>query len=81
MAPEEQSARVLLETRKGKRQVTVVEGLTAKANDLARILSRLQADCGTGGATKPKEDRIEVQGNHVNQVKKSLKSLGFRLKQ
>lgn len=77
--PEEQTARVSIQKRKGGRQVTVVDGLTAEANDLPDLLTRLQAACGTGGTVKAKEDRVELQGDHVANTRSTLKSIGYRV--
>ncbi|WP_153556546.1 translation initiation factor [Roseimaritima sediminicola] len=79
LPPEKQRARVRLEQRKGKRRVTVVEGLSAEANDLPDLLSRLQAACGTGGTVKAKEDLIELQGDHLDTAKSTLKTIGYRV--
>jgi translation initiation factor 1 len=79
LPPEKQIARVTVQKRKGGRKATVVEGLTAKANDLPALLKRLQASCGSGGTVKPKEDVIELQGDHVAIVRQSLTELGYRL--
>jgi len=80
LPPEEQTAKVNVQKRKGGRQATVVEGLTAKANDLAELLTKLQAECGTGGTVKAKENLIELQGDHRGTVAASLRRMGFRVK-
>lgn len=80
LPPDQQTAIVRLEKRKGGRQVTVIDGLTAVANDLPDLLGRLQTACGTGGTVKAKEDRMELQGDHVERASNTLKEMGFRLK-
>jgi translation initiation factor 1 len=80
LPPERQTARIRVEKRKGGRKATVVEGLTAKANDLADLLSRLQAACGSGGTVKPKENLIELQGDHAEQARSTLAEIGFKIK-
>lgn len=80
LPPSEQTARIQVQKRKGARLVTVVEGLTAKANDLNDLLSQLQAACGTGGTVKAKEDLLELQGDHSAQARKTLSGLGYRVK-
>lgn len=79
MPPEKQRAKVSLQRRKGGRQVTVVEGLTAKANDLPQLLTQLQAVCGTGGTVKAKDDLLELQGDHVTQTRQKLSEIGYRV--
>lgn len=80
LSPGKQTARISVQKRKGGRKATVIEGLTAKANDLPELLAKLQAACGSGGTVKPKEDLIEIQGNHADQVRITLGDLGFKTK-
>ncbi|TWU60401.1 translation initiation factor Sui1 [Rubripirellula tenax] len=79
LLPGEQTAVVRVEKRKGGRQVTVVTGLAAKANDLSALLAALQSSCGSGGTVKAKEDLAELQGDHAAEVRKSLAEMGFRV--
>jgi translation initiation factor 1 len=69
-----------VQKRKGNRVATVIEGLTAKANDLPALLKTLQAACGTGGTVKSKDDLIELQGDHAGPVRKALAAAGYRVK-
>ncbi len=78
--PEKQTARITTEKRKGGRTATVINGLTAKANDLPALLSQLQTACGTGGTVKAKEDLIELQGDHTTAARECLSKIGFRVK-
>lgn len=77
---DEQQCRVLLERRKGNRQVTVVDGLRSRATDLGELLSTLQAACGTGGTVKKSEQRIELQGDHVAATRQCLSEIGYQVK-
>lgn len=79
LPPEKQTAKVSVQKRKGGRQATVVEGLTATANDLPELLTQLQAACGTGGTVKAKEDLVELQGDHKTRVRDCLRQLGYRV--
>ncbi len=79
IAPEKQTAILRMEKRKGGRTATVIMGLTASANDLPAILSKLQTACGAGGTVKTKEDLIELQGDHIAAAKKYLAGLGYKL--
>ena len=81
LPPEKQIASVSLQKRKGGRVATVIEGLTAKANDLPAVFKKIQSGCGSGGCVKPDEDLIEVQGDHREKVKQLLTGLGFRVKE
>ena len=80
IAPEKQTAILRTEKRKGGRIATIITGLTASANDLPVVLSKLQTACGTGGTVKTKEDLIELQGDHVAAAKKCLAGLGYKTK-
>ncbi|WP_182865331.1 translation initiation factor [Stieleria mannarensis] len=80
LPPEKQTARISVQKRKGGRKATVVEGLTAKANDLPELLTKLQAACGSGGTVKPKQDLVEIQGDHADTVRGTLAGLGFKVK-
>ena len=75
--PEKQTARIRIEKR-GSRRVTLVEGLTASANDLPKVLEKLRARCGSGGTVKA--DRLEIQGDHRDAVGQQLAELGYRTK-
>lgn len=79
LPPGKQTARISVQKRKGGRKATIVEGLTTIANDLPELLTKLQAACGSGGTVKPKEDLIEIQGNHLDQIRTTLKEIGFKI--
>ncbi|EAQ80093.1 translation initiation factor [Blastopirellula marina] len=80
LPPENQIAVLSVQKRKGGRKATVITGLTDVANDLPALLKQLQADCGSGGTVKAKEDLLEIQGDHADRVRKSLSALGYRVK-
>ena len=80
IAPDQQTARISIQKRKGNRRVTVVEGLTSRANDLPGLLADLQTRCGTGGTVKAKEDTIELQGAHLDPARERLREIGYRVK-
>jgi translation initiation factor 1 len=75
--PEKQSAKVRLDRRKHKRMVTVVWGLSADANDLPGLLSKLKSACGAGGSLQ--DDQIEIQGDHLQRVTQQLRQIGYRV--
>lgn len=78
--PSKQTARLSVQKRKGGRKATVVQGLTSKANDLHDLLTKLQAACGSGGTVKAKEDLLEIQGDHLDKVRQTLKAIGYKVK-
>jgi translation initiation factor 1 len=73
-----QVARLVVEKRKKGKVVTVIRGLPAASNDLPALLSRLKSQCGAGGAIQ--EDRLEIQGEHVERIRALLSELGFVVK-
>jgi translation initiation factor 1 len=77
IAPNQQTASVSLEKRKKGKTVTVVTGLTAVANDLPDLLSKLKNACGAGGTAN--QDTIEVQGDHVFRIRSLLAEIGYRV--
>ncbi len=76
--PEKQTAKVRLDRRKHKRMITVVAGLEEPATDLGELLSKLKSACGAGGSIK--DDALEIQGDHSERVRSTLKTLGYRVK-
>ena len=77
IAPEKQTAKVTVEKRKKGKQVTVVRGLSAVGNDLPELLTRLKTICGAGGTVK--DDTLEIQGNHVERIRRALQEIGYRI--
>jgi translation initiation factor 1 len=77
--PEQQIARLSVEKRKKGKRVTVIRGLAAEGNDLPDVLKQLKSACGAGGAIK--EDVIEIQGQQVENVRKVLSRLGYRVRE
>lgn len=77
LPPEKQTAKLSIEKRKKGKVVTVVRGLPVERNDLSQLLSTLKTICGAGGALK--EDALEIQGSHIDRIRESLKTLGYRV--
>jgi translation initiation factor 1 len=75
--PGKQTARLVVERRKGRRSVTVVRGLKPQDNDLPALLTRLKAACGAGGTIK--DDVIEIQGDQLEAIRALLGALGYRI--
>jgi len=80
LPPEKQTAKIRTEKRKGGRIVTVVAGLTARANDLPELLSKLRSITGAGGTIRKDSDLLEIQGDHRDRIESELKAIGFRTK-
>ncbi|MEK6821399.1 MAG: stress response translation initiation inhibitor YciH [archaeon] len=74
IARENQKITIRLEQRRFKKFLTIVEGLEEDiAEDVAKILKSKLACGGT-----VQKGRIELQGNHRNEVKKVLIAEGFK---
>lgn len=76
--PEQQTAILAIEKRKRGKLVTVVKGLPAAGNDLLELLSQLKTTCGAGGTVK--DETLEIQGQHVDRIRATLKKIGYQVK-
>lgn len=63
--------------RKGK-TVTVISGFQTSPETLAALLKQLKTQCGTGGTLK--ENEIEIQGDHTQNIVQILTQLGYKAK-
>lgn len=77
--PDRVAARLRMEKagRRGK-TVTVVEGLPRNQAFLKSLAAELKRACGGGGTVR--EDRIELQGEHRDKLRKLLKDKGWQVK-
>ncbi len=75
--PSQQTARLAMEKRKKGKLVTVVRGLSEDGNDLPELLTQLKSACGAGGTLK--ESNLEIQGNHLDRIRKLLGTIGYRV--
>jgi translation initiation factor 1 len=77
--PDKIAARLRIERagRKGK-TVTVVEGLPRNTVFLKALARGLKRSCGTGGTVI--EDRIEIQGDHLEKLRELLRGKGWTVK-
>jgi translation initiation factor 1 len=75
IAKEQQKIRILTDTRRYGKVVTVVEGIDDTDIDLDDLARKLKTRCAAGGTAK--EGRIELQGDHKKKVKEVLEELGF----
>lgn len=71
--------RLMRETkgRKGK-GVTIITGLDLDEKDLKLLAKKLKQKCGTGGSVK--DNKIEIQGDSREVLKKELENEGYRVK-
>ena len=77
--PERVVARLRMEKagRRGK-TVTVIEGLPCNQAFLKSLAAELKRACGGGGTVRG--DRIELQGEHRDKLRKLLKDKGWQVK-
>ena len=78
LPPEKQTARLAVEKRKKGKLVTVIRGLAADSNDLPDLLTRLKNACGAGGTIDG--DLLEVQGDHLERLRRLLSDFGYRVR-
>ena len=75
IAKEDQSITVKIEKKKFGKEYTIVEGIDSKTVSLKDVAKNLKSKFACGGTVK--DNRIELQGNHLNKVKDELMALGF----
>jgi len=75
IAREQQRVSVYSVTRRYGKVVTIVEGIDRSEINLSDLAKKLKTMCASGGTVK--ENRIELQGNHKDRVKKVLTEMGF----
>ncbi len=76
-SPSSQKLKVYTEKRKRGKMVTVVSGHVDEPEVVQSLLTKLKTICGAGGTLK--EGNIEIQGDHVDRVKKSLAEMGYKV--
>ncbi|MDO8555777.1 MAG: translation initiation factor [Nanoarchaeota archaeon] len=75
IAKEEQRIKVLGVKRKFGKITTVVEGIDQKQIDLKEVAKKLKSKFACGGTVK--NNAIELQGDHRQDIKQELVKLGF----
>jgi translation initiation factor 1 len=75
IAKEQQRVRIYLAKRRYGKLVTVTEGLDA--NTLETLAKKLKCICASGGTIKG--GRIELQGDHLERVRRCLSDEGYQV--
>ncbi|MGF1590790.1 MAG: translation initiation factor [Pleurocapsa sp.] len=63
--------------RKGK-TVTTIAGFQHQSETMAKLLKKLKSQCGSGGTVK--DNLLEIQGDHKQQLLEILTKLGYKAK-
>lgn len=58
--------------------MTIISDLPLDENGLTEVATKLKTRLGTGGTVK--DGRIEIQGDHRDQIVAELEGLGYRAK-
>ncbi len=72
---EQEIIKIKVERRKGRKEVTIIEGIDPKTFNLREIVSSLKSKLACGGTAK--NGRIELQGDHRYKVRTLLEEMGF----
>jgi translation initiation factor 1 len=75
---EAQQLNVRTDTRRYGKAVTIVDGFSTDVIDLDDLASRLKKQLATGGTVE--DGKIELQGDHTEQVPDILREEGFQLR-
>jgi len=75
LAKEKQRIQIQLAKKKYGKIVTVISGIEDKSIDLEKIAKQLKSELACGGTVK--KGKIELQGEHMRQVKEKLLKMGF----
>jgi len=67
---EQQLIKIKLERRKGRKDVTLIEGIDPKSVDIKELSTKLKSKLACGGTAK--NGRIELQGDHRFRVREIL---------
>jgi len=75
IAKEEQQITIRIVKRKFGKLLTVVEGISDKNINMKDLVKKLKSKLACGGTLK--EGNIELQGKHIDKVKRNLVEFGF----
>ncbi len=76
--PASQVLRVAKARRKYGKVVTEVFGLAGSPKQMRQLLVELKNHCGAGGSLQ--DNKIEIQGDHVDRAQSKLQTMGYRVK-
>lgn len=71
-----QAVKVSVDKRRYGKNVTIIEGIDPKSENIRDIAKELKKKVASGGTVKDNRT-IELQGDHRDTVKKYLEQIGF----
>ncbi len=73
-----QAVKVSVDKRRYGKNVTIIEGIDPKSENIWDIAKELKKKVASGGTVKDNRT-IELQGDHRDTVKKYLEEIGFKV--
>lgn len=73
-----QAVKISVDKRRYGKNVTIIEGIDPKSEDIQEIAKMLKKKVASGGTVKDGKV-IELQGDHRDAVKKHLEDMGFNV--
>lgn len=71
------AVKITVDKRRYGKNVTIIDGIDPKMEDLEEIAKQLKRKVASGGTVKDGRT-IELQGDHRSTVRKYLESIGFK---
>ncbi len=75
---ESQVVKITMDKRRYGKNVTIIEGIDPKAEDIYEIAKALKKKVASGGTVKNGKV-VELQGDHRDTAKRYLEELGFKI--
>ena len=72
-----QSIKISVDKRRYGKNMTIIEGIDPKSEDIYEIAKELKKKVASGGTVKDGKT-VELQGDHRDAVKKYLDEMGFQ---
>jgi translation initiation factor 1 len=72
-----QSIKISVDKRRYGKNMTIIEGIDPKSEDIYEIAKELKKKVASGGTVKDGKT-VELQGDHRDAVKKYLDDMGFK---
>ena len=79
IAKEGQELQIFKEKRRYGKIVTVISGMNISNINISSLITDLKKCCACGGTIK-EHNTIELQGDHIEKVRKRLEEKGFKVK-